>query len=167
MKKTILIPFALLIALFAWNCEKDDICDENTSTTPRLIMQFYSIDDPTAEKEVSSLLVTTNDGADTLKIFNDVSKIELPLKILADQTQYTFTLNSNDITVDNTDALTFNYTRDAIFVSRACGYKTVFLLDPAVPFVQDNGTDNQWMQNVTVQQPDIQNENEVHISVLF
>jgi hypothetical protein len=166
-KRIVLIPVALLIGLFSWNCEKDDICAETTSTTPRLIMQFYNIDNPSAEKNVTSLLVTSNNGADTLAIFNGQSKIELPLHILQDQTDYAFTINSNNTAFDNTDTLTFNYTRDDIFVSRACGYKTVFLLDPATPFVQDDGADNRWMNNVTAVQPDIQNENEVHISVLF
>ena len=167
MKRILLIPVVLLLAIFSWNCEKDDICSENTPTTPRLIMQFYNIDDPTAVKNVTSLLVTSNDGQDTLAIFNAQSKIELPLKILSDVTQYRFTLNSNSTAIDNTDELTFNYTRDDIFVSRACGYKTIFVLDPATPFVQDNGTDEQWMHNITVEQPNILNENEVHISVLF
>ena len=167
MKRFVLIIVVVLFGCFSWNCEKDDICSESTPTTPRLIMKFYSIDDPTTEKNVNSLLVTSNSGQDTLAIFQNVSRIELPLQILADQTQYAFTINSNNTAFDNTDTLTFNYTRDDIFVSRACGYKTVFLLDPATPFVQDNGPDSRWMNNVTVEQPDIQDENEVHLSVLY
>jgi sugar/nucleoside kinase (ribokinase family) len=167
MKRKILIPVVLLIAIFSSNCEKDDICSEATSTTPRLIMQFYNINDPTTEKIPTSLLVTSNNGEDTLAIFTTKSRIELPLKIMSDITEYRFTLNSNSTTLDNTDDLTFNYTRENVFVSRACGYKTIFVLDPDTPFVQDNGTDNQWMQNVTVEQPNILNENEVHVSVLF
>ena len=166
-KRIVLIPVLMLIGLFSWNCEKDDICSENTPTTPRLIMQFYSIDNSTIEKEVSSLLVTANNGQDTLDIFTATSKIELPLRTAADLTQYAFTINSNSTAFDNTDVLTFNYTRDDIFVSRACGYKSVFMLDPTTPFVQDNGPDLQWMQNVTVEQSNILNEDEVHISVLF
>jgi hypothetical protein len=167
MKRIILIPVVTLIAIFSANCEKDDICSETTSTTPRLIMQFYNNDDPTTEKIPSNLLVTSNNGQDTLAIFNSKSRIELPLKILEDITQYRFTLNSNNTTFDNTDELTFNYTREDVFVSRACGYKTIFVLNPDTPFVQDDGTDGQWMKNVTVEQPNILNENEVHISVLF
>jgi len=165
-KRLILVPIVLLIGLLSWNCEKDDICSESTSTTPRLIVQFYNIDSPSTEKTVTNLLVTTNDGQ-TLETFNGVSKIELPLRTLEDQTQYAFTINSGNDAFDNTDVLTFNYTRDDIFVSRACGYKTVFLLDSTTPIVQDDSNDGRWMNNITVLQPDIQNENEVHISVLF
>ncbi len=167
MKRTLLVVVVVLTGFFSWNCEKDDICSEGTPTTPRLIMQFYNIDTPTIAKNVNSLLVTSNSGQDTLAIFTNVSKIQLPLQILADQTTYAFTINSNEAAFDNTDTITFNYTRDDIFVSRACGYKTVFLLDPDTPFVQDNGADSPWMNNVSVEQPDIQNENEVHISVLY
>jgi len=167
MKRTFLIVGLVLVGLFSWNCEKDDICSEGTPTTPRLIMRFYDLDNPTTEKNVNSLLVTSNSGQDTLAIFNNVSRIQLPLQILADQTTYAFTVNSNNTAFDNTDTITFNYSRDDIFVSRACGYKTVFLLDPDTPFIQDNGADSRWMNNVSVEQPDIQNENEVHISVLY
>lgn len=167
MKKKILIPVLMLIAVFSWNCEKDDICSETTSTTPRLIMQFYDINNPITPKNVTSLLVTANNGADTLAIFNAESKIELPLHILSDLTQYRFTINSNNTTFDNTEELTFNYTRDDMFVSRACGYKTIFVLDDTSPIIQDNGPDGRWMQNVTVEQPNILTENEVHVSVLF
>lgn len=167
MKKLILIPVVALMALLGWNCEKDDICSESTPTTPRLIMEFYNIDDPTTPKNVTSLLVSGTGADEALGVFNGVSKVELPLRITDDQTQYTFTLNSSNTSIDNTDVLTFNYTRDQVFVSRACGYKTVFALDDTTPFVQDNGTDLRWMNNVTVTQPNILNEDEVHISVLF
>ncbi|CAM3277744.1 Lipoprotein [Flavobacterium longum] len=167
MKKLILIPVVALIALFSWNCEKDDICSESTPTTPRLVVQFYDINDPTTAKNVTSLLVSGTGASEALGVFSGVSQIVLPLRITEDQTQYTFTLNSNNTSIDNTDVLTFNYTRDQVFVSRACGYKTVFTLDDTTPFVQDDGSDLRWMNNVTVEQPNILNEDEVHISVLF
>lgn len=167
MKKLILIPVVALLAFFSWNCEKDDICSESTPTTPRLVIQFYDINDPTTAKNVTSLLVAGTGADETLGTFSGVSKILLPLRISDDQTQYTFTLNSNNTSLDNTDVLTFNYTREQVFVSRACGYKTIFTLDDATPFVQDDGTDLRWMNNVTVAQPNILNEDEVHVSVLF
>ena len=167
MKKILFLIAALIVAFFTWNCEKDDICDANTATTPRLIMQFYNIDNPEQPKNVTSLLVIGQGSELPLATFNNVSKIELPLNTTQDLTTYRFTINSNNTAFDNEDLITFNYSRDDIFVSRACGYKTVFLLDAASPFVQTDGADLRWMQFVTVQQPDIQNENEVHISVLF
>lgn len=167
MRKFSLLPAMALLALFTWNCEKDDICDENTSTTPRLIMQFYDRDNPETKKNVTNLLVAGDGSTQDPMLFTAVSKIELPLNTVADLTAYHFTINSTNTTLDNEDILTFHYTRDDVFVSRACGYKTVFLLDQATPFVQDIGSDGQWMEDITVEQPDIQNENEVHISVYF
>ncbi len=162
MKKLFLL---LSIAFFVFSCEKDDICDQET--TPRLIVGFFDIDNPTVPVNVAHLEVTGDDMADSLNTFNAVSKIELPLNTNADTTGYTFTINSTSSVGQNTDHLKFNYTRENIFVSRACGYKTVFHLDPVTSFIQDNGTDGQWMQNVTVSQPNIVNENEVHLSVYF
>src|SRR5690606_36804173 len=101
-----------------------------------------------------------------LATLSNVSEIELPLNTTQDLTTYRFTINSSNTAFDNEDLITFNHSRDDIFVSRACGYKTVFLLDATSPFVQTDGADLRWMQFVTVQHPDIQKENEVHISVL-
>ena len=33
--------FILFIAISLINCERDDICAETTSTTPRLLIEFY------------------------------------------------------------------------------------------------------------------------------
>ncbi|RZJ31900.1 MAG: hypothetical protein EOO48_00720 [Flavobacterium sp.] len=157
------------VALFAWNCEKDDICDEATSTTPRLILHFYDAANPTTEKNVTNLSVTAVGSTNDPLTFNGKSQIELPLKTTDDATSYSLILNSTSPTLDNEDLLTFNYARSEVFVSRACGYKVVFQLDPTTPFVHDDPTpaDGLWMQSVQVTQPNVQNENEVHISIYF
>ena len=49
MKK--IISFLLLFAFGLSGCEKDDICDANTPTTPRLIISFYDYNNPTVKKE--------------------------------------------------------------------------------------------------------------------
>ncbi|MDD5151653.1 MAG: hypothetical protein PHC28_14440, partial [Flavobacterium sp.] len=60
MKKIIIL---LLIATFSFSsCEKDDICDANTSTTPRLVIDFYDITTPSLLKKVTNLKVI-GDGA--------------------------------------------------------------------------------------------------------
>mgnify|MGYP006353373257 FL=1 len=44
MKKTILLLLA--VAFTFSSCEKDDICDANTPTTPRLVIGFYDFLNP-------------------------------------------------------------------------------------------------------------------------
>jgi hypothetical protein len=58
----------------------------------------------------------------------------IPLKTDADATTFSFILNygnTNSALVN--DILKFNYVREELFVSRACGFKTNYTLDPIVP----------------------------------
>ena len=168
MKKIFLVLIVVCISLSS--CEKDDICDAATSTTPRLIIDFYDFTNPTLQKNVTNLGII-GDGLSTVILYNGVSKIELPLDMTKDLSQYQFVLNygNENPAFINTDNLQFKYTRVNTFVSRACGYKTLFQLDSANPFTKtDSATsDGLWMKNITLFQYAILNENETHLSISF
>jgi len=166
MKKLILLLF--LLSLSFSSCEKDDICDEATSTTPKLIIEFYDVLHPTVLKNVTNLKVKEV-GTVAFMSFDAVSKIELPLKTTEDITKYSLIKNSLDTTTDNEDFLQFNYTRENLFVSRACGFKTIFTLDSTTPYIKsDTSTpDGFWMQTITVTTSNITTENETHIKIYF
>ena len=67
MKKIILL---VLLVVFAFSgCEKDDICDANTATTPRLVLSFYDISNSTVLKNVTRLKVV-GEGMTEGIIFN-------------------------------------------------------------------------------------------------
>lgn len=163
----------LLVLLFTASftgCEKDDICAETTPTTPRLIIDFYDFTNPTLTKNVTNLGVI-GEGVETVILFNGVSKVQIPLDFTKDISKYQFILNygnSNPVFI-NTDNLQFDYTRNNVFVSRACGYKTLFTLNPTAPFTQTDATnpDGLWMKNITVLQSNINNEDETHLSISF
>jgi hypothetical protein len=164
----------LLITIFFSSCEKDDICAEET--TPRLVLEFYDVTNPTVKKNVTSLKVTgyktdnTTLLTDSLGTFSGVSKIELPLQITEDVTKYSLILNSNSTSVaPNTDILQFNYTRQNVYVSRACGYKTIFTLNSPNGLIQTDAAtpDLLWMQFINLQTTNITTENETHIKILF
>ena len=55
MKK--IISLLLLFTFGLSSCEKDDICDANTPTTPRLVITFYDNAAPTTLKTVTNLKV--------------------------------------------------------------------------------------------------------------
>jgi Family of unknown function (DUF6452) len=165
MKK---IVFLLLIALSFSGCEKDDICVEET--TPRLILEFYDITNPSVKKNVTNLLVTGVGETSSLGTFNGVSKVELPLKITDDLTKYSLILNSTSTSssvLPNEDFLQFNYTRNNVYVNRACGYKTIFTLNsPNGIYRTDPSTpDGYWMQLYNIQTLNIDTENEVHVKI--
>jgi len=171
----------LLIVLFSISgCEKDDICDANTSTTPRLVITFYSITNSTVLKNVTNLKVIADgmtngiafsSATDGSQNVTNGTTIYIPLKTDANATTYSFILNygSSNTSFINEDKITFNYTHSDVFVSRACGYKTLFTLDPIKPYTQTAvpATNLKWMQYISVDKSNIDNENETHITVYF
>jgi len=164
MKKLL---FIVLIAFGFSSCEKDDICSDET--TPRLIIEFFNIAQPANNLNVTNLKVTGVGMTDELDTFTAVSKIEVPLKITDDVTRYSLTLNSTNETIKNEDILEFNYTRNQVFVSRACGYKTTFELNPANGVVHSSETipNTQWIKNIFIEKNSITTENETHIKIYF
>lgn len=167
MKKILLL---LLLAFSFSSCEKDDICDPATSTTPRLIVEFYDISNPTTKKTVTNLGIVSP-GMPIGIAFNGVSKIEVPLRVTQGSTTFNFIQNGGDTdaTNNNTDVIQINYTTQNVFVSRACGYKTTFTLNGSGGFVRTDSTpaDGLWIQNSTIITSNIETENEIHVKLYF
>jgi hypothetical protein len=164
MKKIVLL---LLLTITFSSCEKDDICTDET--TPRLVLEFYDISNPSNLKNVLNLKVT-GEGQTELGTYNGVNKVELPLDITNDITKYSLILNSASSTGANEDFLQFNYTRQNVFVSRACGYKTIFELNatPNGVIKTDSTTpDGFWIQDINIVTTNIETENETHIKIYF
>lgn len=178
MKKIIAL---FLIAVAFSGCEKDDICVDDT--TPRLIIEFYDVSNNANLKDVVDLKVK-GEGADDFIVYNpslaedneeryyfNGNKLELPLRTDGTTTKYTLILNSSSTTLSNEDALTFTYATENVFVSRACGYKTIFDLDsPNGAVVTDAAIpDALWIlqDNINIQTTNIENENEAHIKIYF
>lgn len=173
MKKILIL--LLVLAYSFSSCEKDDICDANTPTTPRLIIDFYNNDDRLSTKNITDLGIV-GDGLSTGILFTGVSKIQVPLKLTEDTTKYSFILNSKstDPNLVYTDIIEFNYSRETVFVSRACGFKTLFNLnndtDLPNPFVLNNDpqiTNGSWIKDIIVEKYNLETENETHIKIYF
>lgn len=179
MKK---ILFIIIVIAFTFSgCEKDDICDGNTPTTPRLVISFFDRTNSTP-KNVTKLKVigkgmtqgiVFNENAlvESDKYLTDGNTISIPLKTNEDTTTFRFILNANNTNLDfvNEDVIQFNYTRQNIFVSRACGYKTVFTLNRNNPVIltDSDNPEGLWMQGVYVEETNIEFENETHIKIYF
>lgn len=176
MKKIIVIALLFLCTATAfWSCEKDDICAEGTPTTPSLIIEFYNNENRALPQPVSGFAYYVPGMPDTLSTEGSVSRIEVPLRTDAEATQWAFRL-STPVTGGfsfNTDLITFNYTTDRIYVSRACGFKTQFYLNAEAegapnPVITDaTPADNLWIQDILVENPNIENEDEVHVKIFL
>ena len=170
MKRLILI---VLVALSFSSCEKDDICDSGTSTTPRLIIDFYDNTASTPTLKAVSNLGIVAPGFTTGYSFNGVSRIQVPLDPSPNVNSVTWQFIQNgadsDSTNDNIDLITFDYTTNYVYVSRACGYKSQYTLDNSTPYILTDGStaDGLWIQNVTVAKYNVATENEVHLKIYF
>jgi Family of unknown function (DUF6452) len=166
MKKLILI---ILIGFSFWRCEKDDVCEDVALTTPRIVFEFYNFTNQNNKKNVTNLLVNNSVFTNVFTNFNAVSKVQIPLDTSTDQTVLTLNLNGGDTNNpanDNIDVLTLNYTREDVYVSRGCGYKTIFTLNDTNG-LQLTTDSNNWIQNIVVENNLIQNEQEIHVKIYF
>ena len=181
MKKILIVALLFLFTFSFSSCEKDDICDANTPTTPRLVIAFFDIDNPSIPQNVNNLkvigagmtegIVFNSSATDDTKYLTNGNTISIPLKTDANTTTYNFILNSTSAnpTLIDTDQVTFNYTTNDVFVSRACGFKTLFTFATSNPIVHTAvpSTKLKWMQAISVEKSNIDNENETHIKVFF
>lgn len=168
MKKILFGLFALLFGFSLWNCEKDDICEQGTPTTPRLIVEFYDNGNPSVKKAVTNLALSNAAVTDTL-VFNGVSKIQVPLKTNDQSVVYHLTYDYHNTTPSliNTDEVTLNYTHNDIFISRACGYKTVYKLNDNPNGMVLTTDASNWIKEINIQKFVLENENETHVKIYF
>lgn len=166
MKQRLLFIFTLLVIGLS-SCERDDICPENTPTTPRLVVQFFDINNPEIQKDINELVIQSVDTENENFIeYDNVSEIILPLKTNQNSTQFLMTINANNENESdiNTDELIFNYARRNVYINRACGYKVEFL-DFQVTQIEESSDALEWIKATAVQQPNIDNENETHLFI--
>ena len=144
----ILALFFGSITILSMGCEPDDICPESTPTTPNLIIRFYDILNEDSKKNVFNLRVQGIGNDNPLTNYNVVTtdSIVLPLKTNAATTQYSLHKeysNVDGVIDGNEDIITINYSTEQVYVSRACGYKTIF---KNVTLTINNDGDN-WIQS--------------------
>lgn len=170
MKKFFLLLSIILLSVLFTNCEKDDLCDSATPTTSRLVIEFFDITTPTLPKNVKNLKVFAEGRTDSIGFYNNTTTIKLPLQTAQTSTTYRLVLNSTGgEEAINTDFLKVNYSLENVYVSRACGYKSVFQLNPvgAVERTDSSPVDGIWMNSILITNRTIESENETHIKVYF
>ena len=165
-----LLVFVAIISLF-FTCERDDICAETTETTPQLIIEFYDISDDEALKTVPSLSVAGIDESGNLLTniiqSSSTNTVTVPLNFTAEGqlTSSQFSLTQNDFensTTVNQDIINISYIPNFEYVSRACGYKSIFE-NLSMTIVSDS--DN-WIISQDIIVSTVEDENTVHIHIL-
>ncbi|MDX1271763.1 DUF6452 family protein [Bizionia paragorgiae] len=170
----------LLVLTLTLSCERDDICSGETPTTPRLIISFLDLTTINLEnpKNVNFFRVETVDDLRVLDVYNGTAAADsviLPLKTTDSITQYRmykdYAISNNgtpndpsdDFITGNPDVITIEYATEDVYVSKACGYKSIF--KNITITVEDDG-DN-WIeviQSVNDNQT-IENEDTPHFNI--
>lgn len=175
--RLITIPVIALVIGITISCERDDICPESTQTTSSLIIDLYDADNPESKKNAFNLLVFGIDNENFLPGYGSVTEDQLILPLKTDDNTTTYVVHkdysyddndtpddtSDDIIGGNPDVITINYSRKDVYVSRACGYKTVF--ENITLNVEDDV--DRWIisiEDLTDNQP-IENENATHFNI--
>lgn len=175
----LLLIFSLLVSL---GCQRDDICPEATDTTPLLIIRFYDIEEPEELKAPQNLSIRSVDSDSTDFVVNtggsspvsyfrfSRDSVAIPLKTNSDLTEYVLTLNTaeGDSTATNSglrDAIRFTYGRQEEYINRACAYKISYV---GLKVDVDGGTDGpNWIQDFQIEEPNVEDQNQAHVSIFF
>ncbi|TBW25746.1 DUF6452 family protein [Gramella sp. KN1008] len=166
--KFLLISFLLV----GFACQRDDICPESTETTPLLIIRFYDNEAP-EELQAPQNLRVRSVGNDTSYVYNRYSQdsIAIPLRTDQDITEYIFTLNTPADPQEgeepdepgNSDILTISYGREEEYLNRACAYKVNYV---GLNVDVENDDDN-WIQDIQIERPNVEDQNQAHVSIFF
>jgi len=157
------ITLLLFTTLFIWGCTRDDICPDDTQTTPLLVIKFMDISNPTQVKAVDNLRITLANTSQTEVVPATTDTLyKIPLNPIATSVDYNFT-KGYEGTEPNTDAFNITYQRGAdIYINRACGFRTSFIdIDPTI---QAEGSAN-WMLGNTINNTTVENEDITHITI--
>ncbi|MGM0933818.1 MAG: DUF6452 family protein [Bacteroidota bacterium] len=170
--KIILVSFGIF---FVSGCQRDDLCPASTDTTPLLIIKFFDIEEPEETRSPTNLRVWDQERDTILLNRVNVDSIAIPLKTFEDNTEYAFTINAREIDEDededdpnilipNTDILRFTYGREQVYVNRACAYKVIY---SGLRLNIDAGDDEPWIQTYTIEQTEVEDETNRHISIFY
>ncbi|SHH48938.1 DUF6452 family protein [Winogradskyella jejuensis] len=185
----------LLISLILFSCERDDICADGTPTTPRLLIEFFDAVDTEVSKTVTRLTIYADDANITIpdnenssgailvepfeqeRIFNrNSNSAGLPLKI-DDEGETTITryffekdtnlrLDEDNSTNSNIDVIEITYETEFIYISRACGFKSIFKnIEIDIIDDGDNWIQNTRFANTTDLQITVENEDTTHVQI--
>lgn len=161
MKQKIIL--LLFTTLFLSGCTRDDICPEDTQTTPLLVIKFMDISNPTQVKAVDNLRITLANTSQTEVITSRTDTLyKIPLNPIATSVDYNFT-KGYESTQPNTDAFNITYQRgEDTYINRACGFRTSFTDIEAT--IQTEGSAN-WMLGKSIINSSVENEDSTHIII--
>lgn len=135
MKKLLSLLLLVTFSAAIFSCQ-DEFCLD--ATTPNLIIRFYDKDTVTNTKSIK-LIVWAN-SLDTLYNGVTTDSLSIPLDTQNNNVTYHFSILDS---LNSQEDININYITEDIFVSKACGYKSIF------KDVNITTTNNDWLSTTT------------------
>ncbi len=162
----------LLLLLVIYGCERDDICAEDTPTTPLLIIKFkndLTVSDIKRPNELQIRVTeigTDNGPIEPIIFETNQDSIMIPLRTNITTTEFEFIIDSDttdDMVLPNSDTVNFQYTPQQEYVSSACGFKVNYLGLTETLTNEENGEN--WIKRIERIEENITNETAAHILI--
>ncbi|GGF74260.1 hypothetical protein SAMN05444281_1524 [Wenyingzhuangia marina] len=135
MKKLLSLLLLVTFSATIFSCQ-DEFCLD--ATTPNLIIRFYDKDTITKTKSIK-LIVRAN-SKDTLYNGINTDSLSIPLDTQNNNVTYHISILDNP---NSQEDININYTTEDVFVSKACGFKSIF------KDVSITTTHNNWLSSAT------------------
>ncbi|RMA64147.1 DUF6452 family protein [Ulvibacter antarcticus] len=159
IKKLILL---LVVVLSLNGCTRDDLCSGETQTTPLLVITFKDITNPSEAKQVTNLKIETDYLTRTTVLTTTTTdSIGIPLRPAADTVRYRLIKNAGT-TNELIDVYSFIYTRENIYINRACSFKTVY---NSLSLELENDNPENWIQSIEQINTTVADETQAHITI--
>ena len=157
----------LILVVFVCGCTKDDICEESAPTTPLLVIEFRDALDRNQVKAVNELNILLTDDSGTAVFGTPTANdtlVRIPLNTEATFSEFQFIVNSTDTADErNVDIVTFNYTREDVYINRACAFRVTY--NDLNLNVEDDGANTNWILDANILKTTIEDETEAHITI--
>lgn len=150
MKKILLFLLAITILTAC----QDEFCTE--AVTPELVVRFYDKDSINESTKTIDLIVNVYELDSLFDGDSSIDSLYLPINTITNTVTYNLSILDS---LDSDEALTINYTTEDQYVSKACGYKTVF------KNFTIQATQNSWIDSIVQLKTEITDDNEAHIKI--
>ena len=145
----------LVLTLFFFSCEKDDICIEGSENTNRVTIGF--IDNESGNQTGINLSFIKGINNDSIIDSFSGDKLKLPLMVNSNETKYV--LEQNEIR----DTLIIFHQTNHLYLNRSCGFKSNFLIKPDTEILKKSG----WIREISIVQDSIYNEEKTNIFIHY
>ena len=146
----------IVIGLFFFSCEKDDICIEGSENTNRVSIGFIDNEsgNPTGIN-LNLIKGIKNDSIISEKFSGD--ELKLPLMVNSNETKYI--LEQNEVK----DTLIILHQTKHLYLNRSCGFKSNFLIKSETEIIKESG----WIREISIVQDSIFNEEITNIFIHY